>query len=136
MGEETEKLESIKINSKKTIEMFLQSHNIELKYDKESVQFIDNFIENSGRKFSEDQQFQLVNILGSFFGDCIRENYGGKWELVDGYMGVRLESDDVMFPFRKMQKQLDGGEGDTIFGFYEMIPMLKMIKRKRAEAKK
>jgi hypothetical protein len=68
----------------------------------------------------------LINVLGSFVGECIRHEFGGEWKQVDGQWGISFDPLNVAFPFAKITKQFENGHegGDSIFSLYEIIPLL------------
>ncbi len=69
--------EIVQENAEKTIKMFAGSYAVNLVYDEKSVEFIDNFINESGSKYNDEQRNKLIEFLGSFLGECMRRNYGG-----------------------------------------------------------
>jgi hypothetical protein len=116
--------EDARKNADLTIRMFVSTHGLTLDYDERSVEAVGRFIEESGAKFDDSQRAQLVNFLGSFFGECVRRNYGGTWEHVDGEPGIRLDERNVVFPFDKIARQFENGREDSISSFYRAIPLI------------
>jgi hypothetical protein len=116
--------ENAKRNAEHTIKMFAGSHNVELDYNEKSIEVLDDFINQSGQKFNDKQREQLIDFLGSFLGEVIRVNYGGKWEVINGDVGIRFDETNAVFPFNKIRKQFVNGQEDSISSFYQMIPFI------------
>jgi hypothetical protein len=102
-----------------------QTLGVQLAFDAESVKWLDGYIERI-RPGLDDSQIQgLSNTIGAFIGECIIANYGGSWRQSDDRnWGVFFDDNNVVFPFAKAFKQLANGEGDSIFGMYDVIPVL------------
>jgi hypothetical protein len=102
-----------------------QTLGVQLAFDADSVKWLDGYIERI-RPGLDDSQIQgLSNTIGAFIGECIIANYGGSWrQSDDGNWGVFFDDNNVVFPFAKAFKQLANGEGDSIFGMYDVIPVL------------
>lgn len=69
----------------------------------------------------------LVQLIGSYLGECIIRSYGGVWrEHDDGTWGVFFDESNAAFPFSKVRKQLEDGveRGDSILSFFEVIPKI------------
>jgi len=96
--------ENVKQNAEQTIKMFAGSHNLTLDYDEKSVEFLDGFINESGSKYNEQQREQLVNFLGSFLGECICKNYGGKWEVVNNDSAIAFDEKNAVYPLDLLRK--------------------------------
>lgn len=116
--------ENARQNAAHTIKMFAGSYNVTLGYDEKSVEFLDSFINENGSKYSDKQKEQLVNFLGSFLGECIRENYGGKWEVISNDSAIKFDEKNAIFPFNKIRKQFENGAEDSILSFYQVIPFV------------
>ena len=121
--------ENVKQNAEHTIKMFERSHNMTLNYDEKSIKFVDDFINQSGYKFDDKQKEQLINFLGSFLGECIRQNYGGNWELANAEPAVKFDEKNAVFPFNKIRKQFENGQEDSILSFYQVIPLVFKINK-------
>lgn len=76
------------------------------------------------RIYHEEVIKGLTNVLGSFLGECIRRNYGGKWTQFDGQWAVAFNERNAAFPFNKLGKQFQNGHegGDSIISFYTGVP--------------
>ncbi|HYN85772.1 MAG TPA: hypothetical protein VER32_10985 [Pyrinomonadaceae bacterium] len=99
---------------------------VELGYDESSVEWADGFVERQRERFRDDAT-GLVNVVGSFLGECVIANFGGRWsEHETGGWGVLFDAGTTAFPFAKVSKQFANGRegGDSIHSFYTTIPVI------------
>lgn len=107
---------------------------LNLKYNGESVLFIEGFIERNKDRISKEERNGFISSLGSFIGQCIIENYGGQWQVdnEEGSVAVAFDVNNKVYPFAKISKQFDNGLEDSVYSFYSLIPtVFKLNKRKR-----
>ena len=106
---------------------------LNLKYDADSVKFIEGFIERNKGNFEKEESKSLINSLGSFLGQCIIENYGGQWQLDNdtGSVAVVFDDKNKAFPFAKVSKQFENGLEDSVYSFYTVIPSIFKIEKKK-----
>ena len=98
---------------------------VQLTFDSDSVKWLDGYIERVRAGMDESQIYGLSNTIGAFLGECIISNYGGSWrQSEDGNWGVFFDDKNVVFPFAKAYKQLAYGKDDSIFGMYNIIPVV------------
>lgn len=122
-------LEAIKRNAQLVVE---QSGAISglpnFGYNSESVEWVEGFIERlrSNGDMSPEKTHRLVQVYGSYLGECIIHCYGGEWRESEGTFGVFFDDDNAAFPFAKVEKQFNNGAevGDSISSFYRCIPLL------------
>ncbi|MCA1642634.1 MAG: hypothetical protein LC785_11950 [Acidobacteria bacterium] len=94
---------------------------VELAYDEASVEWADGYVGRVRASVSEDAVGWISNLIGSFLGECVIANYGGRWRETEDGVGVCFDGDNCAFPFAKVQKHFLHGEGDSILGFYKTI---------------
>jgi hypothetical protein len=95
-------------------------------YNRDSVEFVEGYIERTKqRRASQEQIDSLVQVLGSFLGECIRHAYGGEWREYEGNPGIFFENGTAAFPFNKVGMQFKNGLPDSILGFFDVIPKIK-----------
>lgn len=106
---------------------------LNLKYDADSVKFIEGFIERNKSGLDEEESRGLINSLGSFLGQCIIKNYGGQWQLdkETGSVTVAFDDNNKAFPFAKVSKQFENGLEDSVYSFYIIIPTFFKLDKKR-----
>jgi hypothetical protein len=92
-------------------------------YNRASVEWVDGFIERGRTDIKADSVNGLVQVLGSYLGECIIKIYGGVWREHDGTVGVFFDDSNAVFPFTKVRKQFENGRdpGDSILGLFDMI---------------
>ena len=106
---------------------------LNLKYDADSIKFIEGFIERNKGNFEKEESKGLINSLGSFLGQCIIENYGGQWQLDNeaGSVAVVFDDKNKAYPFAKVSKQFENGLVDSVYSFYTIIPTIFKLEKKK-----
>lgn len=102
---------------------------LNLKYDQDSVKFVEGFIERNKSNFDKEGIKGLINSLGAYLGQCIIRNYGGQWQLDSetGSVAVAFDDKNKAYPFAKVSKQFDNGLEDSVYSFYTAIPTVFKI---------
>ncbi len=116
-------VEKIQANAEFVIRTMRESLGVELGYDAKSVQWVDGYIERQRNTGNPALVEQLVSVLGSFVGECIRHEFGGEWTLVDGSWGIMFRPNNIAYPINKVAKQFKDGveNGESVYGFYTAI---------------
>ena len=96
----------------------------DLGFDERSVQWIDGYIERNRDQWDGTMRASLGNTLGSFLGECIRHNFGGRWQMTENGLAIMFDSRNGVFPFNKVNKQIENGSEDSISSFYNSISVL------------
>ena len=106
---------------------------LNIQYDQDSVKFVEGFIERNKSNFDNEESKGLINSLGAYLGQCIIENYGGRWQLDSetGAIAVAFDDKNKAYPFAKVSKQFDNGLEDSIYSFYTVIPTVFKIEKKK-----
>lgn len=109
-----------------TIEQLRSVSRIDFGYNRESVKWLEGYIERIKKPgvFDEAAKGRLISMFGSFLGECIIHCYGGAWQQRDGSWCVAFDEKNVAFPFGKVSKQFDNGLEDSVFGFFDVIPIV------------
>ncbi len=117
--------EDIKANAEKLIEKLRPISKINFGYNKESVHWLQGYIERLRRseKFKESEE-QFVSVFGSYLGECIIQRHGGHWENRDGIFAVAFDDQNYVLPFNRVKKQWQNGLEDGIADLFDMIPEL------------
>src|SRR5579871_2075820 len=108
-------LDMIQLNAKLVIDSTYKQFGVTLSYDAESVEWLDEYIERlRAQNYPDDDIDKLINVFGSYLGECIRHEYGGEWADEQGNWVIRFDAQNAAFPFSKVLKQFksgsDGGE--------------------------
>jgi hypothetical protein len=118
--------QAIAANVQLVIEQLGPASELDFGLNRPSVEWLEGFIERQRVQPHADKAFvdRMVDILGSFLGECVAANSGGAWHWDEERQtwGVRLAEDRYAFPFAKVQKAFDNGLdcGDSILGFYDI----------------
>jgi hypothetical protein len=120
-------VEMIKANARLVIRELRPLSDVGFGFNPQSVPWLEDYIERlrqSGGLGDDAQKSKLVNMFGSFVGECIIECYGGKWIEREGAWGVAFDNQNIVYPFGKVAKQIENGLEDGIGGFFQTIPAL------------
>ena len=95
-------------------------------YDRESLSWVEDYLESNRGKFSEHEFKSLIQLVGAYLGECIRQKYGGSWNQKEGAWGIFFDNKTAAFPFAKAQKFMQDGlaAGDSITGFFDIVPLI------------
>jgi len=102
---------------------------LDLKYKAESIKSLEGFIERNKVYIDKNEWSGLINSCSAFLGQCIIENYGGKWIKDNGEYCVEFDENNKAFPYSKVTKQFENGIEDSIFSFYSAIPKVFNLKK-------
>ena len=114
--------EAIRHNAELVIKQMKDRFGVTLSYDEESVAWLDDYIAGIRNVLSRDIRDNLIDVFGSFFGECIRHRYGGVWMQTENGWAILFDDNNAVFPFAKMSKHFDE-EGESILGLYTSIPL-------------
>ena len=123
----------IKKNAQLVIEQLGPLSGIDFGLNRDSVEWVEGFIERQRARedFNLGDAGKLVNVLGSFLGECIVANVGGEWQMSDLHgWGIAFSESDWAFPFAKVDKLFRNGleGGDSILSFYDTALLLSQGK--------
>jgi hypothetical protein len=118
--------EQIRRNAELVIEQMGQVSGFAFGYDARSVAWLDGYIERQRVRTDTTPEVVdgLVNVFGSYLGECVIKCYGGYWENEAGQWRVSFDSANAVYPFAKVSKQFQEGAGDSIKSFFEIIPVI------------
>jgi hypothetical protein len=100
----------------------------EMPYEEASVEWLTGYIERMRKGLNEGGKADgFINMMGSFLGECLIRNIGGRWVLCDGMYGVEIDGVGTAFPHNKVAKQIKNGleAGDSVFGFYQTMTVMR-----------
>jgi len=120
-----EEIDKIKAAAAEVIQKLRLVSKIDFGYNKESVLWLEGYIERLRKNGSfEKSKENFVGLFGSFLGECIIQCYGGKWEKREGAYVVAFDDQNWLLPFERVRKQWDNGLEDSIGSLFEMIPTI------------
>jgi len=116
--------EKIKANAELVIRQFSPLVDFQFGFNARSVAWLDAFIENQLQRpdLEERTRESLIDVLGSFLGECIISCFGGRWERVEDEWCICFSKQDVIYPFKKIGRRFTNGPRDSLKDFFEMIP--------------
>jgi hypothetical protein len=116
----------IKQNAELVIKQMSQTCGFGFGYDAQSVAWLDGYIERQRVRTDVTQELVegLVNVFGSYLGECVIKCYGGYWENENGQWRVSFNENNAVYPFAKVRKQFENGAEDSIKSFFEVIPVV------------
>src|ERR1041384_227188 len=101
-----ERIELIKKNTQLVIAQLGPLSEISFGLNKDSVAWVEGFIERQRARpdFNPDAIDGLVNVLGSFLGECLIANAGGAWHWSDNGQewSIAFSDKNHAFPFVKV----------------------------------
>jgi hypothetical protein len=117
-----ERLEQIRANAALAVGEFREAAEKDIGFDVESVRWVEGFLERARERYGVGAVPDgLVSVIGSYLGEAIVAETGGHWaEDEEGRLAVAFANGDAVFPFAKVQKQVDQGvaAGESILSFY------------------
>src|ERR1700722_10581820 len=107
-------------------------HQFGWQLDRESVIKLDQHIEEIRAGIEENKILDIVNELGSFLGECLRENFGGIWVRQNDNIVLKFDNGSTANPFGKVNKQLQYGitGGESVRAFYDSAAQILKIEPK------
>jgi hypothetical protein len=121
-----EQIRNIRANAELVVRMFAKETDFGFGYNRESVQWLDAYIEQIRNTQRTNEEFnQLVSNLGSFLGEAIIRSFGGKWSFDQRGWAILWDDFNLVYPFMKVAKQLRNGESDSIFSFYAVTGAMR-----------
>lgn len=107
-------------------ELALTAKNqLNIEFNDEGVKYMEGFIERVKSQFSKDDSDGIINTCGAFLGQCIIENFGGKWVYDENnHIAVAFSENNLVYPISKTRKQFENGLDDSIYSMYSIIPLV------------
>ncbi len=100
----------------------LQHTGRELAHDAGSVLWLDNYVARNRELLKTNTG--AFTAAGSWFGECVRQVFGGEWVAhVDGEQwGVRIDDKRTVFPFNRLYKHLlDERGGESLSALFKSL---------------
>lgn len=110
-------------DAKIAIDAAKKTMGIKLRYNRKSLRRVDEIIEAMGKP---KDLSRMVHNLGSYVGEVFRRVYKGwwvwneEWETWSVVIPRKRKEDFHIFPFAKVMKRFEYGEGDSI-AFYAHV---------------
>jgi hypothetical protein len=68
-------------------------------FDSAGVCWLDQYIEQNRSALTAELTEEFVQLMGCFYGECLIETFGGKWEWSSDQLGVRMDRLGFTYPF-------------------------------------
>lgn len=115
-------LEKIRANAEIVLAGARDRLDVEIDFDEGGVRWLDGYIERNREALDSTTIDSLVDIFGSFLGECIIRSYGGAWREVEERLGVYFNEKNAVYPFSKVAKQFKNGSEDSVLSLFTLIP--------------
>jgi len=98
--------------------------DFEFGYNEESLEWVDRFInqQQAQNHRTSELEMDMMAKIGSFFGECIHKNYGGRWIKFENTWAIEVDSYLMVLPFDKTKKRFRNSEEDGIVSLFRSIP--------------
>lgn len=101
---------------------------LKIPYSAEGVKFLEGFIERNKQEIPREEWSGLMNACAAFLGQCLIEQYGGRWALdAQQNVGVAFDQNNWAYPFAKVSKQFENGLEDSIDSFFQVLPLVMKL---------
>jgi hypothetical protein len=116
--------QQIKANAKLVGDQAMALLGKRLTFDKTAVEWLDGFIRRQRK--AGDANDTLIDVLGCFYGECIRQTYGGAWFYINGQLAIQFSQGSAAFPFVHITKHIEDhdDELETLAGKFAVIGSL------------
>jgi len=84
-------------------------------FDAAGVRWLYNYIESTHIHLPDDMAEEFVQLMGCFYGECLRESLGGSWAWSGDQLGLKMDQLGHTFPFRAVAKQLAHGQEASLY---------------------
>jgi hypothetical protein len=122
-----ERIATLQQTAASVIEQLGPLSGIEFGFNRESVEWVTEFIERQRARpdLDNDMISGLTGAVGSFLGESLIAATGARWEWSDEFQqwSINLGGNNTAYPFAKVRKQLESGleGGESIISFYDII---------------
>jgi hypothetical protein len=121
-----DELVPIKRNTQLVIDQLGSLSEINFGLNRDSVAWVEDYIERqrTSPDLSQATIDKLVEVFGSFLGECIIANAGGDWQWsAENGWSITFPDNNHAYPFNKIRKLFENGPegGDSIIGIYDNI---------------
>src|SRR5581483_4504549 len=120
-------LEMIRANADLAVTTARNQLGVELLFDRHGVEWVDGHLNRIREHLSDSARAGVVNVMGSFVGECIVRSQRGEWIEKPGegwQVRLRRQNEVTVNVFSKIEKQLAAGEGDSILSLFDWAPLI------------
>lgn len=124
-------IEQIQHNAQLVQSVARDQLKVDVAFDRSAVEWLDGYVTRQHEHGDSENVSGLVSTLGSFFGECIIQSFGGKWMQSEHGWCIQFDAKNAVFPFAKIQKHPLNGHEDSVLSMFDTIPVLFPQARKR-----
>jgi hypothetical protein len=117
----------IQANADLAVSTARERMGIDLTFDRAGVEWLDGHLNRLRGHLSPSAQAGVVNVMGSFLGECMVRMHRGVWVEKPGsgwVVEVRRRYQVAANVFSKVEKQLAGAEGESVLSLFEITPLV------------
>ena len=117
---------ALKANAELVRKIASQKLGVDASYDEAGVRWLDDFLNRQRQHGTAESKEKLPQTLGSFLGECIIGTYGGLWVFDETLQSwsVGFSDGNCVYPFSKVSKQLESGDGESVLSLFTAIPLV------------
>lgn len=87
-------------------------------FDAAGVEWLDRHIETSRPHLTNDLVDEFVQLMGSFYGQCLLATFGGHWTLADGKLALWMDPHGITYPFEAVRRQVSRVDAPSVLARY------------------
>ena len=116
-------LEMIRANAELAVQSARERLGLSLSFDRAGVEWLDGHLNRLHGRLPSEVQAGVVNVMGSFLGECIVRSHGGEWieKSAEWLVQVKRAYTVSVNVFGKVEKQLAGIEGESVLSLYDFL---------------
>jgi hypothetical protein len=113
--------EMIQANAELAVQSARERLGVSLSFDRAGVDWLDGHLNRLRGHLSPEAQAGVVNVMGSFLGECIVRSHGGEWIEKGGEWLVQVKRTYTVSAnvFGKVEKQLARVEGESVLSLFD-----------------
>lgn len=114
-------LEMIEANAELAVQSARERLGVSLSFDRAGAEWLDGHLNRLRGRLSPEAQAGIVNVMGSFLGECIVRAHGGEWIEKAGEWLVQVKRAYTVSVnvFGKVEKQLAQVEGESVLSLFD-----------------
>jgi hypothetical protein len=120
--------EDMEANARSAVQLTKTQFHTDLGYGIESIEQLEQLFDRVQYTMpnpdSKETTGLLTKLWGSYLGEVIRRQHGGKWLLWNDEHGKAIAlqvGEALIFPFNKVKKRLERGSGQSIWEYYQYL---------------
>jgi hypothetical protein len=105
-----------------------EKYGVELGCDRAGVEWLDRFIQSWAEALDSKTLAGLSQLVGSFLGECIIHEHGGKWVTADGREYVRIGAGETVDPFWMAGSSLRYRSTYSVSDLFAAVPAIAHVR--------